>query len=123
MDRVEQSLARKTQAGPRQGDLLGPADLRAPADRPGGAHHLLVRPGRHPRSAASPWWARRVGLSIRGEGRRETGSPCPPWRRGILVVLGMALLWRAMCEFYIAVFRISDDLNALRRSQNLPPPQ
>ncbi len=39
------------------------------------------------------------------------------------MVLGMALLWRAMCEFYIAVFRISDDLNALRRSQNLPPPQ
>jgi hypothetical protein len=35
------------------------------------------------------------------------------------VVLALALLWRAMCEFFVAVFRISDDLHALRRSQNL----
>ena len=34
---------------------------------------------------------------------------------GLLVVGGMGLIWRAFCEFYVAVFRISDDLAALRR--------
>ena len=59
-----------------------------------------------------------VGLSIRGEGAEKLVA-LPALVAGILVVLGLALLWRAMCEFYIAVFRISDDLNALRRSQNI----
>lgn len=35
---------------------------------------------------------------------------------GLLVVGGMGLIWRAFCEFYVAVFRISDDLTALRRA-------
>ena len=30
--------------------------------------------------------------------------------------IGLALLWRAVCEFYVAIFRISDDLRALRLS-------
>jgi hypothetical protein len=34
---------------------------------------------------------------------------------GLLIVGGMGLIWRAFCEFYVAVFRISDDLAALRR--------
>jgi hypothetical protein len=34
---------------------------------------------------------------------------------GLLVVGGMGLIWRAFCEFYVAIFRISDDLAALRR--------
>jgi zinc transporter ZupT len=34
---------------------------------------------------------------------------------GILGVLAGALLWRAFCEFYVAIFRIGDDLSALRR--------
>lgn len=34
---------------------------------------------------------------------------------GLLVVSGMGLIWRAFCEFYVAIFRISDDLAALRR--------
>ena len=38
---------------------------------------------------------------------------------GALVVMGLALLWRALCEFYVAIFRISDDLHAFRRSQNI----
>ena len=32
-----------------------------------------------------------------------------------------ALLWRALCEFYVAIFRISDDLRALRESGQLGP--
>ena len=34
---------------------------------------------------------------------------------GLLVVGVLALIWRAFCEFYVAIFRISDDLAALRR--------
>ncbi len=33
---------------------------------------------------------------------------------GLLIVGGLGLIWRAFCEFYVAVFRISDDLAALR---------
>jgi hypothetical protein len=35
---------------------------------------------------------------------------------GLLVVAAMALIWRAFCEFFVAVIRIGDDLAALRRS-------
>jgi Domain of unknown function (DUF4282) len=38
---------------------------------------------------------------------------------GLLVVGGMGLIWRAFCEFYVAIFRISDDLAALRREAEL----
>jgi hypothetical protein len=30
------------------------------------------------------------------------------------VLAAMALLWRGFCEFYVAIFRISEDLRALR---------
>lgn len=33
---------------------------------------------------------------------------------GALVFSALALMWRAVCEFYVAIFRISDDLRALR---------
>jgi hypothetical protein len=35
---------------------------------------------------------------------------------GLLVVAGMGLIWRAFCEFYVTMFRISDDLAALRKA-------
>ena len=56
-----------------------------------------------------------VGLSIRGEGLEKLVA-LPALVAGALVVMGLALLWRAMCEFYVAVFRISDDLHALRQA-------
>ena len=34
---------------------------------------------------------------------------------GLLVVGAAGLLWRAVCEFYVAIFRIGDDLAALRK--------
>ena len=41
-----------------------------------------------------------------------------------------ALLWRSFCEFYVALFRISDDLRAMRAAMErgqapgfTPPPQ
>ncbi len=33
---------------------------------------------------------------------------------GILVMGALILLWRAFCEFYVAVFKISEDLTVLR---------
>lgn len=34
---------------------------------------------------------------------------------GLLVAGVLALLWRSFCEFYVTIFKISDDLNVLRR--------
>ncbi|HEY1750617.1 MAG TPA: DUF4282 domain-containing protein [Caulobacteraceae bacterium] len=48
---------------------------------------------------------------------------------GLLMVLAGGLLWRAFCEFYVVIFRIGDDLSALRRAaeqeqaQHQPAPQ
>jgi hypothetical protein len=33
---------------------------------------------------------------------------------GLAIMAVLGLLWRSFCEFYIAVFRISEDLHALR---------
>jgi hypothetical protein len=33
---------------------------------------------------------------------------------GLLFISATALIWRGLCEFYVAVFRISDDLRAIR---------
>ncbi len=33
---------------------------------------------------------------------------------GILICFALVLLWRSFCEFYVAVFRIADDLKGLR---------
>jgi hypothetical protein len=33
---------------------------------------------------------------------------------GLLVVVAMGLLWRSFCEFYLTIFRIGQDLSALR---------
>jgi hypothetical protein len=47
---------------------------------------------------------------------------------GLLSVVTMGIIWRAFCEFYVAIFRISDDLAALRRAAETdaapraPPP-
>lgn len=59
-----------------------------------------------------------VGLSIRGDGLEKLIA-LPALVVGALVVLALALLWRALCEFYVAIFRISDDLHALRQSQKI----
>ncbi|RYD87425.1 MAG: hypothetical protein EOP61_35605, partial [Sphingomonadales bacterium] len=37
-------------------------------------------------------------------------------RMGLLVVAGLVLLWRSFCELYVALFRLSDDLHALRQA-------
>jgi energy-converting hydrogenase Eha subunit E len=33
---------------------------------------------------------------------------------GLLAMAALILLWRSFCEFYVAIFKISEDLSALR---------
>jgi hypothetical protein len=33
---------------------------------------------------------------------------------GLLAMTALLLIWRAVCEFFVAVFRISEDLRAMR---------
>jgi hypothetical protein len=45
---------------------------------------------------------------------------------GLLVMGALLLLWRSFCEFYVAIFKISEDLSALRADMEaekakLPP--
>ncbi len=40
---------------------------------------------------------------------------------GLLIVAALTLIWRAFCEFYVAIFRIGDDLAALRRASDADP--
>jgi hypothetical protein len=55
-----------------------------------------------------------VGLALREEGFSGWLVGGPVLIGGLLLVAALTLLWRATCEFYIAVFRISEDLRALR---------
>jgi hypothetical protein len=57
-----------------------------------------------------------IGLALREESWLGLLLAVPIFVAGILAVAALVLLWRGMCEFYVAVFRISDDLRALRRS-------
>jgi hypothetical protein len=57
-----------------------------------------------------------VGLALREESWVGLLLAVPIAVAGLLVVAALVLLWRGLCEFYVAVFRISDDLRALRRS-------
>ena len=57
-----------------------------------------------------------VGLALHGGGLAGWLLGAPVMLGGVLAVVALTLLWRATCEFYIAIFRISDDLHAIRRS-------
>jgi len=36
---------------------------------------------------------------------------------GLLLMGALLLIWRAACEFYVAIFRISEDLRAMREDE------
>ncbi len=65
-----------------------------------------------------------IGLALRDPSAMSLLLAVPTLVIGLLVAFIMALVWRAMCEFYVAVFRISDDLRALRLAEDAqrPPP-
>jgi hypothetical protein len=59
-----------------------------------------------------------VGLMWRGQGAAEKLIALPALVVGALMVIILGLLWRAACEFFVAIFRISDDLRALRQARD-----
>lgn len=63
-----------------------------------------------------------VGLALRGGTVAGLLIALPVLVGGFLVVGALVLLWRAACEFYVAVFRISDDLHALREAETPTAP-
>ena len=71
-----------------------------------------------------------VGMALREDSFAGLLLGVPVLIGGLLVVGALTLLWRATCEFYIAIFRISEDLRALRRNdeaavraeRGAPPP-
>lgn len=58
-----------------------------------------------------------VGLALRDGTLAGLLIALPVLVGGFLVVGALILLWRAACEFYLAVFRISDDLHAMRQAR------
>ncbi len=42
---------------------------------------------------------------------------------GLLVIAAMTLLWRSFCELYVALFRLSDDLHAIRLATDEQTPK
>lgn len=57
-----------------------------------------------------------VGLAL-GDGWQGLVLALPVLVAGLLVSGGLVLLWRSFCEFYLAIFRISEDLSAMRAAQ------
>jgi hypothetical protein len=58
-----------------------------------------------------------LGVGIRAIGERSWETllvVIPGLIGGLLIVIAGGLLWRAFCEFYVVIFRISADLAALR---------
>jgi hypothetical protein len=55
-----------------------------------------------------------IGLALRDPSLMSVLLAIPVLIGGLLIAAALALLWRAVCEFYVAIFRISDDLRALR---------
>ena len=59
-----------------------------------------------------------VGLALKEPGLQSLLLAFPVMVAGLLVAVAMVLLWRAFCEFYVAIFRISEDLRALRQASD-----
>lgn len=55
-----------------------------------------------------------VGVAIRGGSLEGVLLAIPVLVGGLLAITALVLLWRGACEFYLAIFRIADDLKVLR---------
>ncbi len=56
-----------------------------------------------------------VGVALREPSIMSVLVAIPVLVGGLLFAAAIILLWRSFCEFYVAVFRISEDLHALRQ--------
>ena len=61
-----------------------------------------------------------IGLVIRDFSIEGVALAIPVLVVGLLATAAVLMIWRGVCEFYLAVFRIADDLRALRISQETP---
>lgn len=57
-----------------------------------------------------------VGVALREESLIGKLLAIPVLMGGLLVVGALVLLWRSFCELYVALFRLSDDLHAIREA-------
>jgi hypothetical protein len=55
-----------------------------------------------------------IGVALRDISVEGVLLAVPILVAGLLVVAALVLLWRGFCEFYMAGFRIADDLSLLR---------
>jgi hypothetical protein len=55
-----------------------------------------------------------VGLALRSFSLSGALVAVPALVAGLLIMAVLALLWRAACEFFVAVFSIAEDLHAMR---------
>ena len=56
-----------------------------------------------------------LGVSLR-EGLQGLLIARPTLVAGFLIVGALVLIWRSFCEFYITIFKISEDLSVLREA-------
>ena len=59
-----------------------------------------------------------IGLAIREASLISLLLAIPVLVGGLLLVAALILIWRGTCEFYVAIFRISDDLRWLRQHED-----
>jgi hypothetical protein len=57
-----------------------------------------------------------VGVAIRDPFPLGVLMAIPVAVVGLLLMGALLLIWRSICEFYVAVFRISEDLRAMREA-------
>jgi hypothetical protein len=62
-----------------------------------------------------------IGLAVKDGTLLGVALAFPVLIAGLLVLAALALLWRGFCEFYVAIFRISEDLRALRDREEGEP--
>jgi hypothetical protein len=55
-----------------------------------------------------------IGVAIRDPSLMGLLLVIPVLIGGVIVTCALTLLWRAFCEFYVAIFKISEDLTVLR---------
>jgi MFS family permease len=63
-----------------------------------------------------------IGIALREEAPWGWFLALPFLVGGVLFVVAGLLLWRSFCEFYVAIFRIADDLRFLRTSAEQSAP-
>jgi hypothetical protein len=55
-----------------------------------------------------------IGLALRGGSIEVALAAIPAIVVALLIIGVLSLIWRGACEFYLAVFRIAEDLRTLR---------